>query len=338
MRLLLTHTPHMRLNYFGDKPLSALRALVDVRLNEDTEPMTPQKLIRMGQDADFILSDRMTPGPAAVFPALPALKVFLRCAVDIRTIDLSAASRAGVLVTRASPTFADSVAELAIGFIVDLARGVSRATGSYRNGAKPTIVMGRQLAGSTIGIIGYGIIGRRLAQIALALRMRVLAADPHAAAAPEAGVEMVSLRRLLLESDHVVCLATSTEDTANMMNAEAFACMREDSVFINLSRGELVDDAALAAVLREGRIAGAALDVGRAPDQMPMPELARLPNVIATPHIGGLTPQTIEAQAFDTVHQIQALVSGMVPHGAVNAEHWTRRPNLDEERPNGRHS
>ncbi|MBV9783262.1 MAG: hydroxyacid dehydrogenase, partial [Acidisphaera sp.] len=90
--------------------------------------------------------------------------------------------------------------------------------------------------------------------------------------------------------------------------------------FINLSRGNLVDEAALERALEERRIAGAAMDVGRAQDQMPSPQLARRADVVATPHIGGLTPQAAEHQAFDSVHQVAALVRGEVPPGAVNAE------------------
>jgi D-3-phosphoglycerate dehydrogenase len=101
--------------------------------------------------------------------------------------------------------------------------------------------------------------------------------------------------------------------------------MRKDAVFINVSRGNLVDESALAAAITQGKIAGAALDVGRAPDQMPTPAIAALPNVIATPHIGGLTPPAIEAQALNTVEQVRELVSGAVPEGAVNTETWTRR-------------
>ena len=101
--------------------------------------------------------------------------------------------------------------------------------------------------------------------------------------------------------------------------------MKRDGFFINLSRGNLVDETALAAALNDGTIAGAAMDVGRAPDQMPSPELARLPNVIATPHIGGLTPPASESQAFDTVRQVEALVKGEVPSGAANLPSWTRR-------------
>src|SRR5262249_46718579 len=106
------------------------------------------------------------------------------------------------------------------------------------------------------------------------------------------------------------------------------ARMARHAFSINLSRGNLVDEAALADALRHGRIAGAALDVGRAPDQMPTPELAKLPNVIATPHVGGLTPQAIEHQSSETVRQGAKIVAGEIPVGAVNAAHCTRRRRL----------
>ena len=120
-------------------------------------------------------------------------------------------------------------------------------------------------------------------------------------------------------------LAIANEETENLLDAAAFARMKPDAFFINMSRGNLVDEAALTKVLAEGRIAGAAMDVGRAPDQMPSPELARLPNVIATPHVGGLTPPASESQAMDTVRQVEALVKGEVPPGAANLDRWTRR-------------
>ena len=130
---------------------------------------------------------------------------------------------------------------------------------------------------------------------------------------------------LLARADYVICLAIANEETENLLDAAAFARMKPDAFFINMSRGNLVDEAALAKALAEGRIAGAAMDVGRAPDQMPSPELARLPNVIATPHIGGLTPPASESQAMDTVRQVEALVKGEIPPGAVNVANWTRR-------------
>ncbi|MGY2048637.1 NAD(P)-dependent oxidoreductase [Methylobacterium sp. JK268] len=325
MRILLTHTPAMRERYYGARALSGLDALGEVIRHEGEAPLTPAALVEAAAGADLIVSDRQTPGPAEIFAKLPRLTAFLRCAVDIRTIDVEAASAAGVLVTRAKPGFVASVTELALGFLVDLSRGVSRAAAAYHAGRVPEARMGRQLRGSRIGIIGYGGIGRALGEAALALGMEVLVTDPYARVAGP-GLRQVGFETLMAESDYVVCLAVATAETENLIDAAALARMRPDAFFINLSRGDLVDEAALAAALREGRIAGAGLDVGRAPDQMPSPALARLPNVIATPHLGGLTPPAIEAQAFDTVEQVRAILKGEVPEGAVNAERWARRP------------
>jgi len=185
--------------------------------------------------------------------------------------------------------------------------------------------MGRQLAGSRVGIIGYGSIGRYLAELSKALRMEVLVSDPFVTIG-DAAVRQASLDELLAASDYVVCLAIANERTENLIGEAALARMQEHAFFINLSRGNLVDEAALAAALRENRIAGAAIDVGRAPDQMPTPELARLTNVVATPHVGGLTPQAIEYQSLETVRQVEAIIRGEIPPGAVNADRWTRLP------------
>ena len=324
LKLLLTHTPHMRQHYYGERALAGLRELVEVRLHEGDEALDPAALVAAARDVDIILADRLTTGPGEIFAQLPGLKAILRCAVDIRNIDVEAASAAGVLVTRATPGFVASVCELALGYLIDLSRGISRATAEYQAGRAPEARMGRQLASSTLGIIGYGAIGRQLAPLAAALGMTVLIADPYAAV-EDARFAHVSFEDLLARSDYVLCLAVATEETENLMGRDAFARMKPSAFFLNLSRGNLVDEAALAAALSDGTIAGAALDVGRAPDQMPTPALARLPNVIATPHVGGLTPPAIEHQALDTVGQVAALVRGEVPPGAVNHDRWTRR-------------
>jgi D-3-phosphoglycerate dehydrogenase len=325
-KVLLTHTPQARRQYYGERSLRGLRAAAQVVLHEAGDALDAAGLIEAARDVDIIVADRLTEGPGEIFPRLPKLRAFVRCAVDIRNIDVEAASAAGVLVTRAGPGFVPSVAELALGFMVDLSRGISRATADYHSGRKPEIVMGRQLAGSRVGIIGYGSIGRYLAEIAKALGMEILVADPFAAVS-DAGIQHVSLEDLLARSDYVVCLAVANEQTENLIGQPALAQMRPHAFFINLSRGNLVDEAALTAALRENRIAGAAIDVGRARDQMPTPELAKLPNVIATPHIGGLTPPAIESQSLETVRQVEAIINGKVPAGAVNADRWTRRPN-----------
>ena len=325
MKVLLTHTPEFRRQYYGERSLKGLQALAEVRLHDDDEALDAARLIEAAEDVDIIVADRVTEGRGEIFPHLPRLRAFVRCAVDIRNIDVAAASSAGVLVTRASPGFVPAVAELALGFMVDLSRGITRATDDYHEGRKPEVVMGRQLAGSRLGIIGYGSIGRYLASLAKALGMEVLVTDPFVTI-DDADIKHVALDDLLGRADYVVCLAIANEQTENLIGQAALARMQPHAFFINLSRGNLVDEQALAAVLREQRIAGAAMDVGRAPDQMPSPELARLPNVLATPHVGGLTPQAIEYQSLETVRQVEAIIRGEIPPGAVNADRWTRLP------------
>jgi D-3-phosphoglycerate dehydrogenase len=325
LKIMLTHTPQARKQYYGERSLRGLQALAPVVLHESDDALDAAGLIEAAEDVDIIVADRLTEGPGAIFPRLPKLRAFVRCAVDIRNIDVGAASAAGVLVTRAGPGFVASVAELALGFLVDLSRGISRATADYHSGRTPDVIMGRQLAGSRLGIIGYGSIGRYLAPVAKSLGMAVMVADP-CAVVDDSEIEHVSLEELLGRADYVVCLAVANEQTENLIGAAALALMRPHAFFINLSRGNLVDEAALATALRENRIAGAAMDVGRARDQMPTAEIARRPNVIATPHIGGLTPPAIESQSLETVGQVTAIINGKVPTGAVNADRWTRRP------------
>jgi D-3-phosphoglycerate dehydrogenase / 2-oxoglutarate reductase len=324
-KILLTHTPQARRQYYGEQALRGLQELGAVQQHDAEEALDAAGLIKVAREVDVIVADRLTAGPGEVFANLPKLRAFTRCAVDIRNVDVEAASAAGVLVTRAGPGFVQSVAELALGFLVDLSRGISRATADYHAGRSPEIVMGRQLAGSVIGIIGYGSIGRRLANVAQALGMKVLVTDPFATVEDQ-NVVKLPLDELLRCSDYVVCLVVANEDTEKLIGAPQLAQMQPHACFVNLSRGELVDEAALAVTLRENRIAGAAMDVGRASDQMPSAELVLLPNVIATPHIGGLTPPAIEAQALETVRQVRAIINGEAPAGAVNADRWTRRP------------
>ena len=326
-QILLTHADEARAHYYGEEALARLRELGDVRLNESSEPLAASQLIELAGGCQVIVSDRATEGPAAVFEQLPELVAFVRCAVDIRNVHVGAASANGVLVTRASPGFIDSVAELVVGFMVDLARGVSDATIAYRAGVQPAVRIGRQLRGSKLGIIGYGHIGTRLAQLGIALGMQVLVSDPYVQVV-EPELKQTDLGTLLVEADFVVVLAVATAETEKLIGAEELGWMKPSAVLINVARGDLIDEAALETALLEGRIAGCALDVGRAPDQMPSPNLARLPNVVATPHVGGLVPQAIAHQALETTRQVAEIVQGRAPPGAVNPEHATRLARL----------
>jgi D-3-phosphoglycerate dehydrogenase len=326
-RIFLTHVPDMLENYYGERALAAMRQLGEVRLNTTGKVLDGKALAEAAKGCEIIVSDRQTPGPAEFFPLAPDACAFLRVAVDIRNIDVEAASRHGVLVTQATPGFMASVSEMAIGMMIDLARGITDSVITYRNGGDAAPRKGVQLHGSTLGIMGYGAISRHLAPIGVALGMKVLVADPYAKV-EDSRLHHVPLETLLAESDFVVCLVVANEQTENLMNAANFARMKKSACFLNLSRGNLVDEAALIGALEQKQIAAAAMDVGRAFDQKPSLNLASRADVIATPHTAGLTPDAIEHQAFDTVKQVAELVAGRVPPGAVNTRSATRLTRL----------
>jgi D-3-phosphoglycerate dehydrogenase / 2-oxoglutarate reductase len=324
LKLLLSHPPEILAQYFGEEPLAALRAVADVRLNEAGRTMTEPELLAAARDHTIVVLDRTTAGPRALFESSPALATVCRVAVDIRNIDVAAASEAGVLVTQATPGFADAVAEWIVGAMIDLARGLTRCSMVYRAGEEPSVRKGRQLSAATIGIVGYGLIARRLRALLAPFGCRIVVNDPYVAPAPD-GPELVDLDDLLRRSDVVVCLAVATEETENLFDDSRFARMKRGAFFINASRGNLVDEPALGDALATGHLAGAALDVGRAPDQRPSAWLAARPDVIATPHTAGNTPEAVAHQAWDVVRQVTALARGEVPDGAVNAASWTRK-------------
>jgi D-3-phosphoglycerate dehydrogenase len=327
MRIFLTHVPDMLENYYGPRALAEMRKLGEVRTNQSGKVLDAKALAEAAKGCEIIVSDRQTPGPAEFFPLAPDCCAFLRVAVDIRNIDVDAASREGVLVTRATPGFMASVSEMAVGMMVDCGRKITDQVIDYRNGLDPEPRKGVQLHGATVGIMGYGAISRHLAPICVALGMTVLVSDPYAKV-DDPALRHVELDALLAQSDFVVCLVIANEQTENLMDAANFAKMKKSAYFLNLSRGNLVDEAALAAALDGKQIAGAAMDVGRAFDQKPSLVLARRPDVIATPHTAGLTPDAIEHQAFDTVRQVADLVAGRIPPEAVNRQKATRLTRL----------
>lgn len=298
-----------------------------MRFNAAGRELSQAELAAAARGCEVIVSYRQTPGTAELFRACPDLVAFSRCAIDIRNVDVAAASAEGILVTQASAGFVASVSEWIVGAMVDLGRNLTASTIAYRAGEVPRAPMGVQLEGSTLGILGCGQIGRRLADLALALNMRVLVYDPFKTVEAR-GIGQHELAQVLAESDFVACLVIANDATENLMNAATFAQMKRGAYFINASRGNLVDETALRAALDSGHLAGCAMDVGRAPDQMPTPELARHPKVIATPHSAGLTLPAIEHQSLETVAQVAEILEGRAPKGAVNADRATRLARL----------
>lgn len=326
-RVLLTHNNDLLVNFYSLEAVEELRTFCEVKLNGTDEPLTGLALVEAARDCDIVVSDRLAAGTPEVFDNLPNLVAFLRCAVDARNIDVEAASRNGTLAVRCSAGYAEAVAEVAVGLVITLMRRMHVGDRLYKEGEdRQPMVMTRQLAGASMGLIGYGAIGRRIAELAIAFGMRVLVYDPY--------VRIVNgcLARTgfdeALGADVVVCAAYATPETEGMMNAAAFARMRPHAFFVNISRGILVDEDALEEALVSGTIAGAGLDVGLGHDQQPSLRLARLPNVVAVPHVAGLTREATDHQAFETVRQIRELMAGKLPALAMNGHRATRLDRL----------
>jgi len=323
-RIFLTHNRPALRHYYGDRAYRLLASMAQVNFHDSDAETTRQDIVRLAHDCDILVSFRIPPIDAQLMDALPRLAAICRVAVDIRNIDLHYASQQGILVARATPGFGASVAEWVVGAMICLARHIDSASHAYRNGQQPTPRMGTELRGATLGIIGYGTIGQYLARLGRAFGMQLIINDPYLRLEAEPGIVQAALDELLAQSDFVVCLAPATPETANLVNLSAFRKMKQSAYFINASRAELVNEADLLRALDAGLIAGCALDVGSAKDQMPPGKLAAHPRVIATPHVGGLTPQAAEHQAMDSVRQIQALLQGRMPECSVNATHATR--------------
>jgi D-3-phosphoglycerate dehydrogenase / 2-oxoglutarate reductase len=326
-RILLTHTPEMRRNYYGERALAGLHALGDVVRHEGEQPIATRDVLVASRGCAVVIADRATHFDAERIAGLRDTVAILRVAVDVSNIDVAAASQAGILVTQASRSWVAAVSELAIGLMIDAARGISTANVAYKVGHVPIVKRGRQLAGATAGIIGFGPLGKRVAELCRALGMTIIVHDPYVTNA-DANITFGSLDDVCRNADFLLPLAVATPETENIIGARTLALMKPDAFLINLSRGNLVDEAALERALADRRIAGAALDVGRAPDQMPSTHLARRADVSATPHIGGLTTEGIEGQALETVAQAAAILAGNIPIGAVNAAAASRLASL----------
>jgi len=322
LRVFLTHSPEDLTAYFG-RALPRLSQMATVVHNPTERDLTTAELIEASAGCQVIIAHRSTPGEAPLFDARPEVLAFLRTAVDISTIDVAAASAAGVAIGHAEKSFVPSTAELAIGLLLDLWRGITASSHDYRRGVEPPQRPGRQLRGKVAGIIGYGAIGSYLAQMLSGLGMRVLIHDTgDVDLAP--GVESVGFDELLRSSDAVFPLAPALPETVDLIDAAALSLMRPGSVLVNVSRGELVDEDAVRDALDAGHLAGFGADVGRAPDQRPSRFLAERSDVVATPHLGGLTPENADAQAMSAVDQVAALIAGDMPPRIVNLEQANR--------------
>ena len=318
MRVFLTHNSEDLRAYYG-QALPELREIVDVAVNPLDRDLTAAELIDAAAGCEVIIAHRSMAGEASLFTARPELVAFLRCAIDISTVDVAAASMMGVVVGHADKSFIASTAELALALMLDVARNVSASTIDYWGGGQPTQRPGRQLRGRMVGIIGYGAIGSYLASMLRGIGMEVVVCDPVVDAGAD-GFEQLTMGELLGRAEFVVPLAPGMASTTNLIDAEALRLMRPGAMLINVSRGELLDEDAVAAALDSGRLGGLAMDVGLAPDQRPSPALAGRSGVVATPHLGGLTPENADAQARSSVEQVAAMLARQMPPRLANPD------------------
>lgn len=319
----MTHNPEDLEAYYG-RALPALTEIADVEHNPTDRDLSTAELIEASAGCDVIVAHRSTPGEAELFERSPTLLAFLRCAVDTSTIDVDAASANGVLVARADKSFVASTAELALGLLLATARNIAVSTADYAAGHPPVQRPGRQLRGRTAGIIGYGAIGSYLADLLVAIGMEVVVHDPFVDDPVVEGIRFLGFDELLRASDVVFPLAPGSPATAHLVGSRELALMPPGSILVNVSRGELLDEAAVADALDSGHLGGLGIDVGQAADQRPSPWLAAEPGVVATPHLGGLTPENADAQAASSVEQVAAMLAGDIPPRALNAEHASR--------------
>jgi D-3-phosphoglycerate dehydrogenase len=256
-----------------------------------------------------------------VLAQAPKLKVIGRAGVGVDNVDLPAATAAGVLVMNTPGGNAVSVAEHTLALMLAMARSIPQASVSTKAGKwEKKKLMGRELRGKTLGVLGLGSIGREVVLRARAFEMRVLAADPYVSSqtAADLGVELVSADELLAASDYITLHTALTPETRGLLNREAFAKMKPGVRVVNCARGELIDAEALKEAIESGKVAGAALDVFSPEPPAPDLPLLGLEQLIATPHIGGSTEEAQEIVGVRIVAQVIEYLNNGVVINAVN--------------------
>lgn len=294
-----------------DDALADLRAAVDVVVCLKVDPAELPELVS-GFDGVVVRSGVRL--PAAVFERARRLRVVVRAGAGTDNIDLEAARRAGVQVGTVPGVSGGAVAELAIGLTLAVTRKIALADRQVRADlwCKPQLA-GPQLAGRTMGLVGYGNIGSRVAEIASAFGMRVVASVSRDTAVRRAelaghGVTLAPLGQLLAQAD-VVCVAVPlTAPTRGLIGVAELAAMKPSAYLVNVSRGGVVDEDALVAALRAGTVAGAALDVHLREGE-PSP-FAGFDNVVLTPHIGAMSVDAQRAVGQRAVQSILAALNG----------------------------
>lgn len=288
-----------------------------VTYNPTGKPLSSAQLSELLSGVDGYIAGLDTIDAAAL-AAADSLRVIARYGVGVDNVDLKAAQGRGIVVTNTPGANARSVAELAVEMILLLARPVIQAAAETRTGGWPRLP-GMSLEGKTIGLIGFGAIGRQVARLLSGFDCRILVVDPavDGKTAVAAGVELVSLDELLAESDFVSLHLPVLPETNKLVDAAFLGRMKPGASLINTSRGELVDETALYDALTSGRLRGAALDAFASEPPGATNPLLSLPNVIATPHMGAHTDGATTAMGRMALADCLAVLRGREPEHRV---------------------
>jgi len=310
--------------------LDRLRQEADVEVWQEEPPPPPEQLlagIRAVHGLLCLLTDTID---APLLAAAPRLRVVSTMAAGYDNIDVEAATRQGVLVTNTPGILTETTADFAFALLLAAARRVTEGERAVREGRwtswHPSFLLGRDVHGATLGIIGLGEIGRALARRARGFEMRVLYHSRRRKrdVEEELGIEYVSFDDLLSQADFVSVHVPLSPETRHLFADAAFERMKPTAILINTSRGAVLDEAALHRALETKRIAGAAIDVAEAEPLPKHDPLLRLPNLLATPHIASASIATRSRMAEMAVENLLAALAGRMPPHCVNPEALAR--------------
>ena len=295
------------------------QAGLDVRLHPRTGDRTPAELAEILGDAVGVIAST-DPFDASVFASCPNLKVIARTGVGVDAIDMAAATQAGVVVATTPGANEEAVADHALAMILALQRRLAANDAAVREGRwdRAGSLTPSDLYGATVGLIGSGVIGRAVIRRLRAFGSTIAIYDPFLEEAPE-GTALVDLPTLLARSDVITVHAPLTDGTRGLLGAEQFAAMKPGAYVVNVSRGGIIDENALAESISSGHLGGAGLDtferepIGDSP-------LRGLPTVILSPHIAGLSHRSIAAMTEAATQAVLDVVEGRPPAHAVNPE------------------
>lgn len=281
---------------------------------------TPEQLIADLQEADALVVRSATKVTREVIGAAPNLRVIARAGTGVDNVDVTAATARGIVVMNAPGANSLSVAELAMGLILSLARNIPAADASMKTSRwEKSKFAGAEIRSKTLGLVGLGRIGQEVAARAHAFEMQVIAHDPFISAeiAATLGVELVSLDDVCARADYISLHIPSLPSTRHLFNADRLARCKNGVRIVNTARGELIDEAALADAIERGHVAGAGLDVFD-PEPPKDWRLAALPQVVATPHIAASTKEAQEQVGTETAAALRDFLKEGIIRNAVN--------------------